>query len=248
MNLSIVIPTKDRLPLLMAQLMSLEPLMDICEVIVVDDSSQEDFDIVRNVYESKVTFIRGEGRGATGAANLGLMAATNDRVLFLPDDQTIVGSPTAFAVGLIAAFSKAEMVGIRMLSDHVESKALRKLAWWVFSQTFPEAGSQSGYIDWVSLFAVDRKKVPLLFDTYFEGNGFNAESDFQLRARRDGARLWYSCELEVRQADEGSLARTREGEKEMRAKGHSHFLRKNFASSWHLRQLMFRIYLELVFF
>lgn len=90
---SVIIPTYNRseilrkcLQALLAQTYSIAE----CEVIVVDDGSQDDsrgvVEQVRDSANIDLKYLRQENRGASAARNVGIRNATRDHLLFLGDD------------------------------------------------------------------------------------------------------------------------------------------------------------------
>jgi glycosyltransferase involved in cell wall biosynthesis len=84
---SVIIPTRDRSHLLREAIESVLASQSDAfgiEVIVVDDGSTDQTpEIVRSY---PVTYVRGEGKGASAARNMGLQCVTGDYVTFLDDD------------------------------------------------------------------------------------------------------------------------------------------------------------------
>ncbi len=100
--LTVVIPTRNRRPMLQVTLAALEVQDDLpasFEVIVVDDGSDDETSVwlTRQKFETfELKTLRTEGIGPAGARNLGVSQARADRILLLGDD-TIPQSSTLAA-------------------------------------------------------------------------------------------------------------------------------------------------------
>ena len=93
MHLSVIIPTRDRLPTLLRTLAALgEQRLDglEAELVVVDngstDGTQEELEQLRGTFPLPLRALAGHARGAGPARNTGLAAAQGEIVLFLGDD------------------------------------------------------------------------------------------------------------------------------------------------------------------
>lgn len=87
--ISVVIPTRNRRPLLLRTLRSALAQRDVAvHVIVVDDGSDDDTaDVLQRTGDTRVTVIRNSAPlGVSAARNAGIAAATGDWVAFLDDD------------------------------------------------------------------------------------------------------------------------------------------------------------------
>lgn len=242
MDISIVFITKDRMAHIVRALRALAPMMSECEIIVVEDSKDETREMLELLYcKEEVRVINGGFISATHAANVGLLCATRRYILFLGDDHIIQGDVFSFLRKLERSFDKAEMVGLRLigpgLADH---STISKVGWFAAGQIYPARGKESGYRGWSSLFAVDASKVRLAFDERFRSNGFNAETDFQLRAKKQGARLWYSADLVVMQQQ----VPPKKGYDAKMEEAHRYFVRKHFPHSWLFKQVLFSLYIR----
>jgi glycosyltransferase involved in cell wall biosynthesis len=246
-GLSIVIPTYNRKNAILETLKHLEPLMGLCEILVVDDSTDGTDKEILLRYGPRVTVDAHKGpRGEAAATNVGLTKARNDIIVLLGDDDCIVGDQVEFAKRAVSyATERAEIVGLRVidrLSPRFTHRTLAKLAYAFAGQIFPENGDASRYTDYASNFVLNRGKVRILYDTAFSPGAFNSESDFQLRARKGGARVYYASDLVVVH-EEIRLGGERKAIRSLMARNHLYFLRKHFHLSWPFRQTFYRLYL-----
>jgi glycosyltransferase involved in cell wall biosynthesis len=73
------------------------------EVIVVDDGSTDDTQVVLAAYSGRIRYIRQENRGLAGARNTGFLASRGDYLLFLDSDDLIHPDKLALHVSLMEA-------------------------------------------------------------------------------------------------------------------------------------------------
>lgn len=100
MNISVIIPTKNRTVLLERAVKSLLPQLNSGdEVIIVDDGS--DFEIKKPLPDNRVRVIRNEvSLGGSASRNVGVRSATNEIVMFLDDDDAWESSKVADQIKL----------------------------------------------------------------------------------------------------------------------------------------------------
>lgn len=90
MELSIIIPTKDRAPILQKTISEAYQAISAynAEIIVINDSKTREVEIAQ-VYQNKITVINNPKSGVASARNLGARYAKADLLLFLDDDMLI---------------------------------------------------------------------------------------------------------------------------------------------------------------
>lgn len=112
-NVSVIIPTKNRLPLLLVTLenllkQSLPPL----EVIVIDDGSRDGtIEYLTNNFNSKVKAIKNKGKGPGAARNTGLEVATGKYIKFFDSDDLMTSNCLDLQVQLIKKLDKNFVYG-----------------------------------------------------------------------------------------------------------------------------------------
>lgn len=231
--------------------------MSRCEIIVIDDSDDGTAEAIRGRFGGRLKIIKNsESLGSPRCRNLGLEEAKHDVVLMLDDDVEIKGDAVSYALTIWDyATVKAGIVGSRiidMVSPKFNHRMLGKLAWWMAGQIFPPTDGESRYVDFVSGagMAVNKRNVDTRFDPNFGGNAFNEESDFQLRARREGARVYYAADLPLIHHEIGSGGQSDHEKnltrREWMLKNHRYFLKKNFRHSWRIRNLFYRLYVFVI--
>jgi len=139
---SVVIPTRDRRPLLLEVLRALDRQLDApdFEVVVVDDASRDD--TLAELAESRFGFplkaVRGYGHGPAAARNLGIRACRGQLVALLGDDT--IPDPEWLSQHQRARQNRAEPVAVLGHLDwHPRLPRGRFLRW------LNEQGKQFGY-------------------------------------------------------------------------------------------------------
>jgi len=84
--ITVVIPVRNRVRLLLEALSSLAESEVICSTIVVDDGSSESLAEAKRHLRGTVTWLESGGRGPGAARNLGAAAATTEYLVFLDSD------------------------------------------------------------------------------------------------------------------------------------------------------------------
>lgn len=103
-SVSVIVPTFNRARWLGNAIRSaLQQLEAGDELIVIDDGSTDDTAAVVAAFGERVTYVRGEHRGAGPARNLGLAHARGDLVAFLDDDDEWLPGKLARQRALMAA-------------------------------------------------------------------------------------------------------------------------------------------------
>ncbi len=138
MNVSVVIPTRDRPRKLERCLVALGGQ---CEVVVVDDGSADEAHVAGVVREAGARLVRLEGRGPAAARNAGVAAAGGEVVCFTDDDcEPVAGWVEALSAPILAG--EAECVAGRTVVDDDASAADR--AWQAIANELQRTGSKPG--------------------------------------------------------------------------------------------------------
>lgn len=249
MSLSMVIPTYNRKDAMLRTLKELEPLMEGCEIIVVSDSTDGTDEAVKTAYPRVRMIQNPKRRGLMSCLNEGMIAAKNTTILPFADDLHLIGPPLDFVHELLLNVARnGSMIGVHVVdkvSPRFNHKRLAKFLWQIAGQPFGETGERSGYADFTASFAFDKERIPLLYDESFVG-GFHAETDFQLRAKAMGNKLYYDANLAVTHDESGLDKDYRD--QTARLAAHKYLMKKHFPRSWFIKHAFFRLYLLLVRF
>jgi glycosyltransferase involved in cell wall biosynthesis len=89
---SIIIPTRDRAEALLKAIQSvLTQSFGSCEIVIVDDGSEDDTaSLVRSIGDPRVRYVFQDNRGAAAARNRGVELATGQIVVFLDSDDRVL--------------------------------------------------------------------------------------------------------------------------------------------------------------
>lgn len=199
MSLSIVIPTLDRGPVLLATVRAILELEPRClEVIVVDQTRDHDPQTRRELSElagqGDISWLMPERRSIPGAMNLGLLAARGEIVLFLDDD--VIPSPSLLAAHLEAHRERGcEVIAGQVLQPGEEAEPLAGAAFGFRSTIAQSVTSFMG-----GNFSVSRATALRLrgFDESFVQVAYRFEAEFSHRAISAGARIWFEPAASIR--------------------------------------------------
>lgn len=213
-RVSVVIPTYNRSAYLRRVIGSYLQQPAVCQVIVVDDGSPEDYSEGIKYAEEQaahrgvdvVYFRHATRQGAPAARNTALAHVTGEAVLFTDDDVLIAPDFIEIAIERLEAL-QADIVGGRMIPASEFSEINTALR---FS---PDGGSRGRVFNYLAITAdyttdtgqdvelpfvhtvsVWRRWVldnGVWFDSSYGGNGYREESAAQLLARGIGARIYH---------------------------------------------------------
>ncbi len=268
--ISVVVPTYNRAHLLEKTLPTyLQP--EIFELIVVDDCSlDETRDTVRQLAQSdnRIRYLRSERNlKQPHAKNLGIRAARAPYVYFGDDDSLLLPGSLRFLLETMQEH-KADIVGARapymikeeevphaqVLYSFEHAKKLMSTDWQtIINPVTLQANFDAAYAKPIEVpfvhaaFLVSKKLAEgLLFDVAYTGNCFREETDFLIRAKASGARIWYdsrAVQVNLPRDMAGGGAHTASGNFVLRklkifmsqAENNWRFLNKNHAA---LRQVL----------
>ena len=253
-DLTIAIATYNRLDQIQLLLAHLQPLFGECEIIVVDDGSGDG----TSEFVSSLSYVRlfsnPKKMGTPFCWNLAIKEATNPCLLTIPDDVRIIGNQTDFARRIVEDLRFSEVVGVKVVDSSGPrriSKILSDLSYLLAGQVFPAQDDRPRFTSFVSGAMAFRKEIGSLgFDESYGGNAFREETDFQLRARRNGFRIFYDPllrldHLEIRRGGQYDGFNASERERWVR-RNHRYFLKKNYSKSWWVKYPLFRAYRSMV--
>ena len=203
-NLTIVMPTYNRADVLRENVSSLLKSNYDFELLIIDDGSTDDTEeVVKTFQDRRITYIKhSTNAGYPRSLNEGIKHAKNPRVLVCEDDVFIL-DPDEFFEVLISELGHKTIVATRRLENGKEIKltVIKKLKRF-FSELL--AGEVYGYyghkrrvIEFCNnCFAFNRDELGTRFEeSIYIGNVFRIESDFHVRARREGATIIYNPRL-----------------------------------------------------
>lgn len=104
MNISVIIPVKNRADLLSITLENvLEQTLPPYEIIVVDDHSTDAINKVKMKYAERVIFLNSKGNGPGAARNTGLHVATGNAIQFFDSDDLMTKNKLQVQAELLAS-------------------------------------------------------------------------------------------------------------------------------------------------
>lgn len=203
MNLTIVMPTFNRAELLRENLDSILKLGDSFELLVVDDGSNDKTEeIVQSFGDPRVSYYKHRSnKGYARSLNDGIERAQNSRIFICEDDAFIICS--RFLEILLAEMCGNTIVATRLIAEgkEVRSNLVKRVQLFFAVPLAKEIvnynGNERKNVDFCNnCFGFNRDEIETRFDeSNYVGNVFRIESDFQIRARRRGARIIYNPEL-----------------------------------------------------
>lgn len=205
-DLTIVIPTCNRGELLRQNIASLLRCNYDFELLVFDDGSTDNTEeVVKAFGDRRITYVKHFSRhGYARSMNEGIECAKNSWVLLFEDDVFIV-DPDVFFETLLGERGYKRIIATRLLLRGKEVKLgfLGKLKRFFAEPLAGEIYLYNGDKRKVVRFcnaccSFNKEEIRTRFDEsgYF-GNAFRIESDFQIRARKEGATIIYNPKLLV---------------------------------------------------
>lgn len=222
-NLTIVMPTYNRANLLRDNIASLLSSNYCFELLVVDDGSTDGTsEVVKSFKDKRITILRNPSNmGYAKSLNEGIKYARNSQVLLCEDD-VFIANPDEFLRVLLKEINHKTIVATHLLRNGCETKPIlterlkRFFAEPLAGEIYPYNGSERQTVMFCNnCFSFNRDELNTRFEeSYFVGNVFRIESDFQLRSRKEGARITYNPKLVVdhRRYKKGGLRMNEENE------------------------------------
>lgn len=244
-NLTIVMPTYNRAQLLRENIHLLIGSYYAFELLVIDDASTDNTErVVRSFHDSRVSYFRHPTNcGYARSLNDGICNAKNPRILLCEDD-VFISNPDEFIRILDSEMGNKRIVATRLLRNGKETKSglferfRRYFAEPLAKEVYNYNGHRRRVIRFSNnCFGFDRDEIRTRFDEKeFGGNSFRIESDFQVRARSEGAEIVYNPKLVIdhkRYASGGLRVRDPDEFLYQCMTNHIKFLRKDF-SRWNV--------------
>jgi len=205
-DLTVIIPTYNRKEILKANLASI--LKHDCgfELLVIDDASTDGTeDVVKSFGDTRITYYKHDHRcGYARSMNEGIAYARNSWVLLLEDD-ALISNPDAFFDILLREKDGKQIVATHLLLKGREVKPTllerleRFFAEPLAKEIYPYNGDKRRIVRFCNACcSFNKEEIGSRFDEsgYF-GNAFRIESDFQIRARKEGATIIYNPKLVI---------------------------------------------------
>ena len=271
-DLSIIITTFNRSKIIFDNIKKLEPLLDDCEIIVIDDASSDDTFTSLSGFSKKYhnfKLIKNEtNMGIMASWNRALNESTRNNVFILNDDVSFFyPSQLVFVKRLLALLEHADLVGVKLI-ESVENTSNERLwhnmqnnhsilgsifstfLYFLSGQIFSTTSNHRGFVPYVTSMMAFRRKlgVKLLFDELNYGDvAFKGESDFQLRARQSNLSIYYDSTLKLLHSNEvvGGIYSQSVSSFNIhfwKLRNHVVFLRKNLPRGWFFRTVIYIIY------
>jgi glycosyltransferase involved in cell wall biosynthesis len=244
-NLTIVMTTYNRRQLLRENISLLLRSDYAFELLIIDDASTDGTETMfKSFNDSRISYYRHPVNcGYARSLNDGICRARNSRILFCEDDAFVL-NPDAFISILNSEMNKKTIVATHLLRNGREKKPdlFKRFRQYFAEPLVKEVYSYNGHRRRVTkfcnnCFGFDRDEIKTRFDEVdYSGNSFRIESDFQIRARNEGAKIVYNPTLVIdhRRYTSGGL-RVRNFDEYLCQcmKNHVMFLKKHF-SKWNV--------------
>jgi glycosyltransferase involved in cell wall biosynthesis len=244
-NLTIVMATYNRAELLRKNINLLLSSGYGFELLVIDDGSTDSTEeTVRSFNDTRISYRKHPSNcGYAESLNDGIHHAKNSRILLCEDD-VFIYDPDAFIRILNSEMCDKRIIATHLLRNGVEKKPSiaarfrRYFAEPLAKEVYNYAGNKRVITRFCNnCFSFDRDEIKTRFDeANYVGNSFRIESDFQVRARKEGAEIVYNPKLladHVRYKKGGLRISNPDEFLRQCMTNHVKFLRKHF-SSWNI--------------
>jgi glycosyltransferase involved in cell wall biosynthesis len=213
--ITLIIPTRNRAHTLKLVASSYFEQDGINEIIFVSDAGEDETpeliaQIAKNYPGVSTKFIRNEVRlGAAGARNVGVVAATNENIIFCDDDEYLQPGYAMTCLRKLEAYDAGAVSGrnVYMLENETREEALARFGLGLrkakpFNYLLGQCINGARYDGDISLpythAIILTKRAYLLaepFDSYYsKGNGYREESDYQMRLFLKGKPIYVTNE------------------------------------------------------
>jgi glycosyltransferase involved in cell wall biosynthesis len=197
-EISVVLPTLNRLPALRANFASIQALAGVEEiVVVVDGSTDGTLQWLQQLDDPRVKVISQRQRGSPAARNAGIDAASGRWILMTEDDCML---PREFALTLraVAREHDAQVVGApwlhvggvdQMAAAYEQGRrhAQARIRLGTLPTVFPAGDLETPFLNGIVLVAREVFDV-VRYDESFRGNAWREETSLFLRASAAGFR------------------------------------------------------------
>ena len=226
-DLSIIITTFNRNKIIFDNISKLGSLLDECEIIVIDDASDDDTFTSLSFFSKKYSnfkLIKNESHmGIMASWNRALNESTRNNVFILNDDVSFFyPSHLVFVKRLTNLLKHVDIVGVKLIesvddtsNEHlwhniqnkhfIFSSIISNFLYLLSGQIFSTTSDNCGFVPYVTSMMAFRKHlgIKLLFDELNYGSiAFKGESDFQLRARQSNFSIYYDSTLKLLHSNE----------------------------------------------
>ena len=203
-NLTVVMATYNRADLLRKNIDLLLSSDYGFELLVIDDGSTDSTEeTVRSFNDPRISYLQHlSNYGYAKSLNDGIRSAKNSRILLCEDD-VFISDPDAFIGILNSEMGDKRIVATHLLRNGVEKKPSiaarfrRYFAEPLAKEVYGYTGNKRVTTKFCNnFFGFDRDEIETRFDEVnYVGNSFRIESDFQIRARKEGAEIVYNPKL-----------------------------------------------------
>jgi len=205
-NLTIVMTTYNRAELLRENIEHLLTSNYFFELLIIDDHSKDATEeVVKSFNDPRITYYRNPyNRGYPVSLNEGIQRAGNPNILFCEDDAFIV-NPDGFFRILMSEISYKTIIATHLLLDGKEKKTtlVQKIknffAESLAGEVYCHNGRERRIVKFCNnCFCFNKTEISTRFNTSsYKGKVLRIESDFQIRARKEGARIVYNPKLVI---------------------------------------------------
>jgi len=244
-SLTIVMPTYNRAELLRENVSFLLRSNCAFELLIIDDGSTDETErVVKSFNDQRITYYKHQRNyGYARSLNDGIYRAKNSRILLCEDDVFILNLDE-FVKILISEMDDKTIVATHVLKNGEEIKPnlVERFRQYFAEPLAKEIYSYNGHSRRLAkfcnnCFGFNREEIGTRFEeSDYRGNSFRIESDFQVRARKEGAKIVYNPKLVVdhKRCVKGGLRINDSNEFLYQCMtNHITFLRKHF-SQWNI--------------
>lgn len=244
-NLTIVMATYNRADLLRKNVDLLLSSSYPFELLVIDDGSTDCTEkTVRSFNDPRISYRKHPSNyGYAKSLNDGIQHAKNSRILLCEDD-VFISDPDVFIGILNSELSDKRIIATHLLRNGIDKKPSivarfrRYFAEPLAKEVYNYTGNTRVTTRFCNnCFGFDRDEIKTRFDEVdYVGNSFRIESDFQVRARKEGAEIVYNPKLladHVRHKKGGLRVSNPDEFLRQCMTNHITFLKKHF-SSWNI--------------